>query len=67
MYEFVKKTLKEVGELMIKTSEGTMFELHIHNVSFDDQNKLIIIETGVEKYWIDGNQIAYVWIHRKKD
>lgn len=67
MYQNVKKKLKETGELMIKTSNGDKFELHLHNVKFDDQKKIITIDAGTETYWINGNEVSYMWIHRVKE
>ena len=40
------------------------FELHLHNVSFDDKNEVIEIDAGSETYWINGNDIMYCWIHK---
>jgi len=40
------------------------FELHLHNVSFDDKNEVIEIDAGSETYWINGNDIIYCWIHK---
>lgn len=67
MYQLVKKTLKEAGELMVKMSDGQTFELHLHNTDFDDKGELIILDTGTEKYWISSQEIAYLWTHKKKD
>lgn len=64
MYEDVKNLLKEAGEVMITVADGKKFELHLHNVTFDDTNKRIKIEGANETYWIDGNQIVYYWIHK---
>ena len=64
MYKFTKTKLKTVGELMIKTADGVEFELHLHNVSFDDKNEVIEIDAGSETYWIKGNDIIYCWIHK---
>src|SRR3990167_9969343 len=64
MYKFTKTKLKAVGELMIKTADGVEFELHLHNVSFDDKNEVIEIDACSETYWINGNDIIYCWIHK---
>lgn len=67
MQAIIKKTLKESGEVMIKTSDGQTFELHLHNTDFDDKNGLIVIDTGTERYWISSQAVVYFWIHKKKD
>lgn len=67
MYQNVKKALKESGEVMIKVGDGQKFELHLHNTKFDDANKMIVLDAGVETYWINGNDIIYFWVHRVKE
>ncbi len=44
MYKQVKQALKENGELMIMVADGKKFELHLHNVKFDDTNHLIFVD-----------------------
>ncbi len=65
MYKQVKKALQDNGELMIMVSDGKKFELHLHNVKFDDANQLIFIDGGKEHYWINGEQVVYYWIHKE--
>lgn len=65
MYYYIKKQLEDAGELMIQTSDGRKFELHLHNTIFDDSSELIKIETGTETYWIKGSDPIYMWIHRE--
>lgn len=67
MYKKLKEALQKSGELMIKTSEGTKFELHLHNVKFHDESDLIEIDAGHETYWLDGNEVVYFWVHRVKE
>lgn len=67
LYKQVKKALKASGELMIQMADGKTFELHIHNTTFDDASSLIELDAAIEKYWLDGNQVIYMWIHRAKD
>ncbi len=67
MYKQVKATLQKVGELMIKVSDGQKFELHLHNTTFHDNSGLIELNAGAETYWIAGDQVVYMWIHRVKD
>ena len=64
MYKQVKKALQVNGELMIMVADGRKFELHLHNVKFDDPNHLIFIDGAKELYWIDGEQVLYYWIHK---
>lgn len=66
MYKHVKATLKRTGELMIRMADGADFELHLHNVTFKDAEEMIEIDAGDETYWLDGNQVIYMWIHRVK-
>ncbi|MEX1112626.1 MAG: hypothetical protein WEC84_04130 [Candidatus Andersenbacteria bacterium] len=65
MYEYIKSKLQQAGEVMIKSTEGQMFELHLHNTSFDDARRMIEIDAGTEVYWINGEEIAYAWIHKE--
>lgn len=67
MYENVRDLLRKVGELMIKTADGETFELHLHNVEFDDVHKLIKIDAAAETFWVNGEEIVYAWIHRVKN
>jgi hypothetical protein len=65
VYQQVKKALKNYGELMVMVSDGRKFELHLHNVKFEDSSKLIYIDGGKEQYWVDGQEILYYWIHKE--
>ena len=67
MYQKVKETLQSVGELMVKVSDGAKFELHLHNAKFHDKTEMIELDAGNETYWINGNEIVYMWIHRVKE
>lgn len=64
MYEDVKKTLKDSGEVMITMDSGKTFELHTHNTKFHDDKEVISVDTGTEHYWLNGNKIEHYWIHR---
>ena len=66
MYEQIKDKLTQAGELMIKVSDGQTFELHLHNTKFDDANKMIELDAGTETYWINADQVVYMWVHRVK-
>ncbi len=67
MYKLVKENLQKSGEVMIKTSDGDKFELHLHNTRFDDENEVVIIDAATQTYWISGKEIVYMWIHKVKD
>jgi len=60
----IKQALDEKGELMIKTDSGEVFELHKHNVTFEESAGLIHIDGGDELYWIDASKVEYYWIHK---
>lgn len=64
-YDLIKNALDEKGELMIKSDTGEKFELHKHNVSYDDENKMIKIDASNQIFWIDPEKISYYWIHKK--
>lgn len=64
-YELIKKALDEKGELMIKSDTGEKFELHKHNVTYDDENKMIKIDAANQIFWVDPEKISYYWIHKK--
>ncbi len=64
-YNSLKKALEDNGELMIKTDSGSTFELHKHNVTFDDKTKSVKVDGANEIFWIDSSKIEYYWIHKK--
>lgn len=64
-YELIKNALDEKGELMIKSDAGEKFELHKHNVTCDDTNKIFKIDGSNQIYWIDPEKVSYYWIHKK--
>lgn len=61
--KYVYELLKENGELMIRI-DGTVLEIHLHNTKYEEPD-VLIVEGGNEKYWIFGDSIQYVWLHRK--
>ena len=65
MYTFVKDALTKSGELMVQMADGQMFELHTQNTEFEDDPERIVINGGQNKYWLDGNEVLYFWIHRR--
>ena len=60
-----KEILDEMGELMLMTDTGEKFELHKHNVQFDEQKDAIVIDASSETFWLDPTKIAYYWIHKE--
>lgn len=36
------------------------------SLTFKDAEEMIEIDAGDETYWLDGNQVIYMWIHRVK-
>ena len=64
-YDNVKNCLEKNGEVMIKLDAGDKIELHKHNVTFSDSTQEIVVDAGTETIWIDGNKIAYYWIHKE--
>lgn len=64
-YELIKNALQEKGELMIKSDTGEKFELHKHNVTCDDSNKIIKIDGADKVFWVDPAKVSYYWIHKE--
>jgi len=64
-YDKIKECLEKNGEVMIKLDAGDTIELHKHNVTFDDSSQEIVVDAGVKTIWIDGDKIAYYWIHKQ--
>ncbi|GIW63334.1 MAG: hypothetical protein KatS3mg091_136 [Patescibacteria group bacterium] len=67
MYDKIKSALEKAGELMIKVSDGQTFELHLHNTKFHNDSRLIELDAGSETYWINAEEVVYMWIHRVKE
>ncbi len=64
-FESIKSSVEKNGEVMIKLGSGEEFELHKHNVKFDDNTQEIILDASSETFWIDVNSVSYYWIHRE--
>ena len=45
-YESIKSSVEKNGEVMIRLGTGEEFELHKHNIKFDDNTKEIIVDEG---------------------
>lgn len=61
----IQKLVEEKGELMVMSDTGEKFELHKHNVKFDDASGLVEIDGGTKKFWLIPSKIAYYWTHDK--
>ncbi|MDY6770352.1 MAG: hypothetical protein SV186_00170 [Candidatus Nanohaloarchaea archaeon] len=64
MYEQVKHKLKEAGEVMVWMDSGVEHELHLHNVSFHDDNNVFKVDAADEIHWINGDKIERYWVHK---
>jgi len=61
----LQQLVEEKGELMVMSDTGEKFELHKHNVKFDDSSDLVEIDGGSKKFWLIPSKIAYYWTHDK--
>ncbi|HLS89390.1 MAG TPA: hypothetical protein VK008_07155 [Sphingobacteriaceae bacterium] len=61
--EKVQELLNKWGELIIYTSGGQVFEIHIGDTQFDTENRLIHLQGPDSKYVIDGDSIEVVKQH----
>lgn len=64
-FEQLQQALEEKGELMVKSDTGEKFELHKHNVRFDEKSKMIEIDSGDKTFWLVPEKISYMWIHKE--
>lgn len=49
---------------MIKLDTGDQFELHKHNVKFEDSTQEIVFDAGDETFWIGDERVSHYWIQR---
>jgi len=61
----LQQLVEEKGELMVMSDTGEKFELHKHNVKFDDSSDLIEVDGGTKKFWLIPSKIAYYWTYDK--
>lgn len=61
--EAVKKALEEWGELMISTSNGERYEIHLGDTAFDFENRVIRLKTPTALYEIDGDSVEVIEKH----
>ena len=61
----LQQLVEEKGELMVMSDTSEKFELHKHNVKFDDSSDLIGIDGDTKKFWLILSKITYCWTHDK--
>ncbi|BDG58913.1 hypothetical protein [Caldinitratiruptor microaerophilus] len=61
--ELVQRQLQQWGEVMVTTSSGQTFELHLGDTQFDTQQRIIRLHTPDADYMIDGDAIDVVKWH----
>ncbi|MCV0400068.1 MAG: hypothetical protein K5785_08755 [Nitrosarchaeum sp.] len=61
----LQKLVEEKGELMVMSNTGEKFELHKHNVKFNESSDLVEVDGGTKKFWLIPSKIAYFWTHDK--
>lgn len=61
--ELVEKELKAWGELLIVTSAGQHFEIHIGDTEFDKENRVIRLKAPTAHYVIDGDSVEVIQKH----
>ena len=54
-----KDALNEMDELMIQTDTGEKFDMHKHNLKFNEDKGTIEIDGISEVFWICPEKIAY--------
>lgn len=62
MYDRLRESVEEYGEVMIKTDSGEERELHKHNVEFQDDG-IIKIDADDMIHWIKAEKVERYWIH----
>lgn len=61
--EAVLHELKQWGEIIIITSSGQKFEIHLGDTQFDTENRVIRLKTPEADYVIDGDSVETVVKH----
>lgn len=61
--EQVQELLAQWGEIIITTSGGQSFELHLGDTEFDTGERLIRLQTPDARYIIDGDSVESVTQH----
>ena len=61
--ETVQQHLKEWGELIITTSGGARFEIHLGDTEFDFERRTLTLKTPTAYYVIAGDDIDNITKH----
>ena len=61
--ETVQKELQSWGEIIITTSSGEVYEIHLGDTEFDLDKRLITLKTPDAVYLIDGDSVENVKKH----
>lgn len=61
--EVVQKELQRWGEVIITTSAGRKFELHLGDTEFDTEARLIRLQAPSSTYIIDGDSVEIMETH----
>jgi len=61
--EAVQKELQHWGELLIATSGGQHFEIHLGDTEFDFQNRVIRLRAPNAHFVIDGDSVEVIQMH----
>ena len=61
--EFVEKELKSWGEIIITTSGGEKFEIHMGDTEFDYENRVIRLKSSNAHYVIEGDSVESITKH----
>mgnify|MGYP006290077335 FL=1 len=62
MYHRLTEAVDEMGEVMVKTVDGSELELHKHSVEKDEE-PFIRVEGDDETHWVDTTKVVRYWIH----
>lgn len=60
----LRDALDEKGEVMVETASGETYELHKHNVEFEDE-PYVKVEADGALHWIDTTFVERYWIHEE--
>lgn len=61
--ELVKKELEAWGELVITTSAGEKYEIHLGDTTFDVESRTIRLTTPTALFVIDGDSVESIEKH----
>lgn len=62
MYERLRETVQEYGEVMIRLDSGEEAELHLHNAEFVEE-PIIKVDADDEVHWFNAEKVERYWIH----